>query len=114
MVWGFPDIILDKIDIFYDRGEQFLRHIDHLWRGGTTSKHPFWQLVNTVAPAKMRETPPLQAADMIAWSSNRLLAGPRNERIDEVCQHVIEATAGWHLILDAPGLQKVYGRVLTP
>lgn len=38
---------------------------------GVSASEMFWSLIRTVANADMRVTPPLQAADLLAWASNR-------------------------------------------
>lgn len=111
----FPDTVLEKIDVFYDRNEAFLRHVHSDWRDKKLRKrYPVLDLVNTVAPANSRLTPPLQAADMLAWSCNRLLVGPRDEQVDKVCASVLGSTGMWSVDLNADVLQKMYGRILLP
>ena len=35
-------------------------------------RFPMLELIRTIAPAEMRRTPAIQAADMVAWARNRL------------------------------------------
>jgi hypothetical protein len=69
----FPDIVLDSIDVFFDRNEPFIGHISADWNSKKIrQKFQVWHLVRTIAPAEMKLTPPLQAADMLAWATHRL------------------------------------------
>ena len=69
----FPDLIMDSMEAFFDRNEGFMHHISSDWNNPKIRrKYPVWSLIKTIAPAHMKDTPPLQAADMLAWSRNRL------------------------------------------
>ena len=73
----FPDKILDSMEVFFDRNEGFMHHISADWSNKKIRrKNPVWDLIKTIAPADMAQTPPLQGADMIAWARNRLSPGP--------------------------------------
>ncbi len=68
----FPDKIMGAIDAYFDRGEQFMRHIDADWKNKRIRKeYPAWNLIRTIAPVDMRVTPPIQMADMICWGYSR-------------------------------------------
>ena len=72
---AFSDPILDVIEVYFDRNEKFIGHIQRDWENKKIRReNPVWDLIRTIAPADMRITPPLQVADMIAWSRNRLAA----------------------------------------
>jgi hypothetical protein len=108
-----PTRLLEKIDVIYDRDEDFLRHIDADWRNKKIRRrYPWWDLINTVAPANSKLTPALQAADMLAWAASRLKNGPRDKEIDELCGAILNGPATWNLDLDADTLQKKHGRIV--
>jgi hypothetical protein len=56
-------------ELFFDREEPFQPRLLELWR----TQRPFWaNKIAVVAPMRdMREHPPLQAADFLAWTANR-------------------------------------------
>lgn len=73
-VQDFPGLI-DAIDAWFDQGERFMTHLREDWQNPKIRRSvPVWSLVRTIAPADMRTTPPLQVADLIAWSRNRYAA----------------------------------------
>jgi hypothetical protein len=70
---GFPEPILDVIELYFDRSEEFMQHLDEDWKSDEYRKrHPQWDLIRTIAPVVMKTTPPMQVADMVAWSRNRV------------------------------------------
>jgi hypothetical protein len=108
--------LLEKVDVIYDRNEDFLRHIQADWRNKRRRREfPLLDLINTVAPAASETTPALQAADMLAWAANRLHAGPHNgprdSEINEICHGILNGPATWSIDLDAATLQEKYGRI---
>jgi hypothetical protein len=70
---GFPDPILDVVDLYFDRGEPFMQHIDVDWKSPEFRKaHPVWELVRTISPVEMSTTPGIQVADLFAWARIRI------------------------------------------
>ena len=77
----FTDAIITPMDIFFDRGEPYLDQLKQYWR---TTEIPYWCEPAKIAnPAKFwdfigrlessnKTVPAIQAADMLAWSYNRL------------------------------------------
>jgi hypothetical protein len=64
--------------IFFDRGEPFMHELSQEWRRKEkvrklVSNEPFWGLIRNIQSVNMRDTPPIQAADMIAWAGSRSL-----------------------------------------
>jgi hypothetical protein len=111
----FPNTVLSKIDVFFDRNEEFLKHIYRDWTDRRIRrKQPWWSLVNTVAPANSQLTPPLQGADMLAWSHNRLLSGPPDQRIDAIARDVVESPPCLHLVIDEQAIRKTQGSIVLP
>ncbi len=75
-----PDRVLDVLDMYFDRGEPYLAHIQEDWRTKRIRRqYPAWDLIRTIAPADMRTTIPLQVADMFAWARNRLKTGQKRD-----------------------------------
>jgi hypothetical protein len=117
---GFPDPILEarSIDAFFDRKEKFMGHISADWNNKKIRrKLPVWELVRTIAPADMSKTPPIQAADMIAWSAHRLTVKKLAKSNDPIfpkkyiladssddflrmATNIFGGPPGWHGVLD--------------
>ncbi len=75
MTWygDFPDFIISAVDICFDQGDPFLGVLTRQKQSRQSERtRPVWDLVRTIEPANMRSEPALQAADMLAWSHNRL------------------------------------------
>jgi hypothetical protein len=72
----FPGLI-HSAHFFFDQGEPFREPFETEWaemrkRRIYISTQPIlWTLIKSVTPADMRDKPPLQATDMLAWASNR-------------------------------------------
>lgn len=70
--------------LFYDEGETFIKSIRARWLKDVHRKskihHPLWGLIASVQPVLMKDTPGVQAADVIAWSFTRRI---RNEPGDQ-------------------------------
>jgi len=60
--------------LHFDQGEQFRKTILGRWmeQRNNKIKHPLWGLIGGMPENDMRVTPPLQAADLIAWSISRM------------------------------------------
>jgi hypothetical protein len=61
-----------RVELFFDKGESFMHKVDRIWRSKPNNrlKGPL-QLVSSIAAADMREVIGLQAADFLAWHTNR-------------------------------------------
>jgi len=71
-----PGLDIGKLEAYFDRNEQFMRHIEPDWRNKEIRKrHPQWELVKSINQAEMQSTSALQLADVIAWGRNRLESG---------------------------------------
>jgi hypothetical protein len=67
---------LEPARIYFDQGEKFMHPFRQKWeREMKTQKrvinNSFWGLIEDVSSLDMRTTPPLQAADLIAWAESR-------------------------------------------
>jgi len=70
-----PKAILDPIEILYDRGEPYLNQMMQRWNrrsSGSRRDKPWWHLISSIAPVDSKTVCGVQAADMLAWSYNRL------------------------------------------
>ena len=68
---------LELAHLFYDQGEPFIRSIRTRWlneeQKKSRIKDPFWGRIANVQPLNMRDTPAIQAADVVAWAFTRRL-----------------------------------------
>jgi hypothetical protein len=69
------------VEIFFDKGESFIHKVDRVWRSKPNSKlrGPL-QLVSSIGHADMRDVIGLQAADFLAWHTNRYYTHGMNEK----------------------------------
>lgn len=64
------------IKLTFDRGEGFQGHLVSDWRNRKHRRHHRrWKLIEAIDEADSAEEPMLQAADLLAWSARRSLAG---------------------------------------
>jgi hypothetical protein len=63
-----------SVELCFDTNEGFLRRIFPLWRRPFHKRSRPLQLVHRIRSADMERTAPLQAADYLAWNTNRHLA----------------------------------------
>ena len=85
LVWfltSYPGII-SAAHYFFDVNEPFETPFKETWKkekqcnlGDLSARSTYWQLIKTVTTAEMRDKPALQAADLLAWASNRVLTAP--------------------------------------
>ena len=65
-------LFVDTIDVFFDRGERFMRHIRADWESKKLRKqYPVWNLVRVIEAVNMKRTPPLQMTDFACWGHHR-------------------------------------------
>jgi hypothetical protein len=67
---------LERAYVFFDQNEPFIYRFREAWLKHTmkTIATPFWGLIANVQPVDMRNTPAIQAADMLAWGRTRSLS----------------------------------------
>jgi hypothetical protein len=70
---------LELAYVHFDTGERFIGSIRRKWKEHVTSKqrivlNPFWGLIADIPEVDMRNTPAVQAADIIAWAITRNLS----------------------------------------
>ena len=69
--------LMKNLHYFFDKDEPFKDHFEarsKREKGNTISKGGmdyFWSMISTVCTADMRDKPALQAADLLAWGTNR-------------------------------------------
>ena|ERR1035438_3388832 len=87
--WRFRTNI-EKVWFFFDRGELFMKPFKKQWLANRTplgeisidpSKR-VWDLIENIEELDMHVTPPIQAADMVAWATTRDLADKLGELHD--------------------------------
>jgi len=106
---------LEAVYMFFDRGEQFIKPLKKQWLAnrtppGQVSIDPtkrVWDMIVNIIDDDMERNPPLQAADMIAWSTNRDLAGKLGELYD-LDQYMRELVPDHHAVIDETLLREKY------
>ena len=82
--WYIERHDVELAHLFFDQGEPFIRSIRGRWlqedRPKRKVKHAFWGMLANVEPVSMKDTPAVQAADILAWAFARRL---RNTPGDE-------------------------------
>ena len=90
--------------------DQWLANRTPLRKVATDPNKRVWDLIANIVKADMETTPPLQAADMIAWSTTRDLANKLKELYD-LDQYMNDLVADDHAIMDE---QLLRARYTTP
>lgn len=67
---------LGSVELYFDRNEEFHHKVNRMWGNKKFSQRskPL-RLVHQIGQVDMKKTPPLQAADYLAWLTNRHLSG---------------------------------------
>lgn len=98
---------------FFDKGEPFRDAFEKTWVHEKSrnlelnSLFMYWSLIKTVTTADMKDKPGLQAADLLAWATNRYNAGvgQRYKFLLKIMQNVIP----WYeVVYDEKKLREVY------
>ena len=90
--WCFdnhPDC-LEPAYIYFDQNERFMHHFRQPWlrekkRETPVTTNAFWGLIEDVGALNMRDTPALQAADMLAWATSR-----RHSGVERPMRHLMD------------------------
>lgn len=85
LVWylgAYPGVI-DAAHFFFDASEPFKDPFESLWKQEkqSLSVRPIaeeWQIIKSVTTTEMKDRPALQASDLLAWASNRVLTVPKD------------------------------------
>lgn|GEM_PF-2257609 len=72
----------DLLNFVFDRGERFCKPFaafvdSEKDRAGSAGHNAIWQLVDGISEGEMKRSPGLQAADMLAWGTNRENTAPQ-------------------------------------
>jgi len=71
-----PEHPLEQVELYFDRGEQFMRHIKADWESREMRRrYPAWEIVAIIAEVAMENSCAVQMADMIAWGRTQLALG---------------------------------------
>jgi hypothetical protein len=103
--------VINSIDLYFDQKEIFKAELERLireqskrqkeaetreqWETLRSTGQLFWHLLSAPVPVNMRQHPPVQLADMLAWSENRLNA--RGDWVKE-CLSITDAIPGPRLV----------------
>jgi len=82
LMWRVEHQKIELSYFFFDRGERFMHGIKEMWLKtrtppGQISIDPsvhVWDLIENMIEVDMQRTPPVQAADMLAWATSRGLS----------------------------------------
>lgn len=105
-----PGVEIGEIEIYFDRNEGFMRHIEQDWRSPEIrKKHPQCRLVKAVTAVEMQVTPALQIADVIAWGCYRIDSGSHWETDPHyiTAKRAFGCLQGIHRPCDASALSKI-------
>ena len=86
--WYFKDHpgLMKQLHYFFDENEPFREPFEQDWKkakSDSLSAHGtdyVWAMITTVMPTDMRDKPALQAADLLAWSTNRSITVAEGRR----------------------------------
>ena len=109
----FPGLI-HTARYFFDIDEPFKAPFVSRWEWESgnvfdiTSMREAWSVIKAVDSADMRQKPAMQAADLLAWSTNRKLAGDSDTAFKH-CEPIMKAIipSSW-LVLDEANLRSRY------
>ncbi|MFC1871376.1 DUF3800 domain-containing protein [Chloroflexota bacterium] len=77
---GMPFGKEGRVELFFDKGESFMHWIDKKWRSKPNNKLQCpLQLVSSISAVDARDVIGLQAADFLAWHTNRYYTHGLNE-----------------------------------
>lgn len=78
-VFGHPDFVNGRAEVFFDKGEEFIRWLERIWSKNKSNASSWAAYISKVAPAEMIEAVPIQAADLLAWGANRRYSSTNQE-----------------------------------
>ncbi len=89
-----PKPILDRIAIQYDRGEPYLNYMKQRWnrRASSNRDKPEWYLISSIDAVDSKRVYGVQAADMLAWSYNRLRVHGKSDFAGRIAELVMSRT----------------------
>jgi hypothetical protein len=119
-LFHYPEMInlqTDKVKYFFDRNEYFYQPFFDKWKREKNMAEEngawnVWNIIDQVAPAEMKTTPGIQAADIIAWGMNRetfAKEGDMAKHLGHILRSVIPA---FHVVWDEAKMKEHYKPLL--
>jgi len=119
LAWYAVDypVLLHSAHYFFDIEEPFKTPFEERWKEekanqfDITGMREWWSVIKTVTTADMRDKPAMQAADLLAWSTNRNYAGDSDSAFKH-CEPVMKTIipSSW-LVLNEEELRNRYEQV---
>ena len=102
---------LEPAYVYFDRGEGFMHSLRQRWLKEKKSQrvvinNTFWGLIVDIDARDMRNTPALQASDLLAWSETRNRASTEDRPFRYLAKIVEAVVPSWRLILDEATLRR--------
>jgi hypothetical protein len=112
----YPGLI-HSAHYFFDISEPFKAPFEERWKKekdnqfDITGMREWWSVIKTVTTADMREKPAMQAADLLAWSTNRNYAGTSDSAFKH-CEPVMKTIipSSW-VVFDEANLRSRYEQI---
>jgi hypothetical protein len=106
--------VIDSAHFVFDQGEPFKEPFEKRWNKEKSfslkATDYFWTLLKTVTTTDMRDTPGLQAADLVAWAANRSrMPEDRSFRLTQMVMKTIIPSV--HIVWDEDKLREKLGRL---
>ena len=70
-LFAHPNFGQEIADVVFDGNEKFQRYLNYTWSRNKSTPDSLLSSIRLVPPPDMRKTPPMQAADLLAWAANR-------------------------------------------
>jgi hypothetical protein len=86
-------------ELYFDKGEPFMKYIDREWRQKPRKRHPNWELVSSLVPVDSRTVYGVQAADFLAWTVNRYFM-TRDPDLAEIAMRAVPNIAPMYIDYD--------------
>jgi hypothetical protein len=101
LVLAHPNFEHGTTEILFDMNERFIRHLHWTWSRFKSDSSSWASYIANVQPVEMKVSIPIQAADLLAWATNRRYAPPKLD----FWRHMLD-----HCILAMPCYQQFYGQ----
>ncbi len=92
--------LMKSMHFFFDKDEAFKEHFERRWKAEKANNlrlngmDYFWSMIRCVCTADMRDKPALQAADLLAWGTNRSFSeeGKSFKHLEHVMKQIIPSS----------------------
>ena len=85
------DQIVKPLVLLFDKDEPYINVVENEWKIGNRARDfPWWGMINSISPVNMRAVPGVQAADMLAWSINRVRSSGSADWKGQLASRVIQ------------------------